>query len=99
MPNTRPIAVVPPLIDVHWVWRDDAACRDTGGDLFFHPDSERGPARRRRDAAAKAICATCPVIASCLDWALSVGEPFGIWGGLSTEDRAQLLALPAAAGL
>ena len=54
---------------------------------FFHPDGERGPARARRQAAAKAVCGTCPVIDACLQHALSVREPYGVWGGLTEDER------------
>ena len=49
-----------PVMDL-WEWQFDGACRDADQDLFFHPEGERGSARRRRAEAAKAICATCPV--------------------------------------
>lgn len=32
-------------------------------------------------AAAKSICATCPVQAACLAAAISRREPWGVWGG------------------
>jgi WhiB family redox-sensing transcriptional regulator len=60
--------------------------------MFFHPDGERGPSRRNRNNAAKAVCASCPVINECREHALSVEEPYGIWGGLSEEDRAVIIA-------
>ncbi|MTA96041.1 MAG: WhiB family transcriptional regulator, partial [Actinobacteria bacterium] len=41
---------------------------------------------------AKAICASCPVLAQCRDHALAVQEPYGIWGGLSEDERAELIA-------
>jgi len=31
----------------------------------------------------------CPVIADCRSYALKVGEPFGVWGGLCEEERPQ----------
>lgn len=31
--------------------------------------------------AAKRICAECPVIAPCLEGAISRSEPCGVWGG------------------
>ena len=64
---------------------------------FFHPDGERGPARARRQTAAKAVCARCPVIEACLKHALSVREPYGVWGGMSEEERARLVAAEPAA--
>lgn len=85
-----PITRLPPLVGANWEWRQDAACRGADHDLFFHPDDERGPRRRHREAAAKAVCASCPVIMECRTWALDVAEPFGIWGGLSAEQRDEL---------
>lgn len=40
---------------------------------------------------AKSVCAACPVVQSCLRWALAAREPYGIWGGMSAEEREQLL--------
>ena len=48
-----------------WDWQLRSACRHADPDLFFHPEGERGPARESRDRAAKLVCATCPVLASC----------------------------------
>lgn len=42
-------------------------------------------------AEAKEICADCPVIISCLDWAVRHGEQ-GIWGGVGPERRTLLRA-------
>jgi WhiB family redox-sensing transcriptional regulator len=55
--------------------------------MFFHPDGERGPSRNNRIALAKAVCASCPVIQMCREHALAVQEPYGIWGGLSEDER------------
>jgi len=38
-------------------------------------------------ATAKAICAACPVLAQCREHALKTREPYGVWGGMSEEDR------------
>jgi WhiB family redox-sensing transcriptional regulator len=73
-----------------WEWQLDGACREADPRLFFHPDGERGPARRKRDAAAVAICATCPVIQQCREHGLSVREPYGVWGGLTEDDREEI---------
>ena len=58
--------------------------------VFYHPAAERNKARKQRIAQAKAICQQCPVIAECLDHALRVREPYGIWGGRSEDERAAL---------
>jgi WhiB family redox-sensing transcriptional regulator len=74
-----------------WDWQVDAACRGLDTARFYHPENERGPSRMHREKQAKAVCARCPVIAECLRWALSAREPYGVWGGLSAEERESLL--------
>ena len=69
-------------------WRSDAACRGTDPDAFF-PVAEAGPAYERQVAAAKAVCAGCPVRAECLDEALA-RIPDGIAGGLTPAERRRL---------
>ena len=80
-----------PVADL-WEWQYDGACRKTGSESFYHPDGERGAARRLRDAAAKDICGGCPVIVACREHALAIREPFGVWGGLTEDERATLLS-------
>ena len=79
-----------PLQEVY-DWQYDGACRQVDPETFFSPDAERGPRRRAREAAAKALCAVCPVVQQCLDHALAVREPYGVWGGLNTNERENLL--------
>jgi len=85
------ISRLPIPVMEEWEWQYKGACRDLDPEAFFHPDGERGPRRRNRENAAKAVCATCPVIAACRAHALAVQEPYGIWGGLSEDDRAAIL--------
>lgn len=70
-----------------WDWQMESACRGEDPSVFFHPEGERGEARAARERAAKAICAGCPVLAECATHALAVREPYGVWGGMSEEDR------------
>lgn len=77
-----------PMMDA-WEWQYDGACRDYDTELFFHPEGERGSTRRRRAANAKAICATCPVLDQCREYALAAQEPYGIWGGMTEEERRE----------
>ena len=79
-----------PLVEV-WQWQSSGACRDLPSEMFFHPDGERGPSRRNREKKALAICATCPVILQCRKQALQIQEPYGIWGGLTEDDRIAIL--------
>jgi WhiB family redox-sensing transcriptional regulator len=75
-----------PVADL-WEWQLDGSCRTADPRLFFHPEGERGPARRDRDAAAKSVCAACPVMQECRRHALAVREPYGVWGGLTEDER------------
>ncbi len=75
-----------PVADL-WEWQLDGSCRPEGPDVFFHPDGERGPARRNRDRAAKAVCVGCPVVVSCREHALRVREPYGVWGAMTADER------------
>jgi WhiB family redox-sensing transcriptional regulator len=79
-----------PVAD-EWEWQYQGSCRELPSEMFFHPDGERGPRRRNRENTAKAICASCPVIAACRAHALAVQEPYGIWGGLSEDDRLAII--------
>ena len=45
-----------------------------------------------RESRAKAICATCAVRKPCLEYALRIREPHGIWGGLNELERKALLS-------
>lgn len=76
-----------------WEWQLQAACRGMDSAGFFHPPGERRGARARRIEAAKTICQACPARAACLDHALRTREPYGIWGGHSEAERAELLGL------
>ncbi|OLT20565.1 hypothetical protein BJF81_04655 [Ornithinimicrobium sp. CNJ-824] len=73
-----------------WEWQFQGLCRTTNPDIFFHPEGERGPSRRRREARAKAICAQCPVLRECREHALAVHEPYGVWGGMTEEEREEV---------
>ena len=84
---------LPPPLAVQWEWQADAACRGMDSAAFFHPVNERDAARENRIAAAKAICRRCPAIRECLEYALRVREPYGVWGGRSEDERAFLLGV------
>jgi WhiB family transcriptional regulator, redox-sensing transcriptional regulator len=81
----------------YWSWRSLARCRDLDSSLFFSPDGERGPTRRRRERAAKAVCATCPVQRQCAAYAVANHEPYGVWGGMTETEREAMWRRGAAA--
>lgn len=84
---------LPPPLTTNWDWQLAAACRGMDSAVFFHPPEERPAARNRRTAAAKQICHACPVHANCLSHALATREAYGIWGGMSESERADILGL------
>ncbi len=82
---------LPIPISEAWAWQLHAACRGMSSSYFFHPTNERGLERQARIQRAKQICAGCPVIDACRQQALDLQEPYGIWGGLSEDERLILL--------
>lgn len=72
-------AVSPDALD----WQGSALCAQTDPELFF---PEKGGSVRE----AKRTCLACPVRVECLDYALSNGDTFGIWGGLTDRERRKL---------
>jgi WhiB family redox-sensing transcriptional regulator len=72
-------------------WRDHAACRHCNPDLFF-PAGTTGAAVHEI-AAAKAVCADCPVQSHCLRFALRTGQAYGIWGGTTEDERIMMRRL------
>jgi WhiB family redox-sensing transcriptional regulator len=65
-------------------WQDWAACRryDEPDDFF--------PVGDHDDEDAKRVCRGCTVTADCLAYALDHGIEFGVWGGMSEEERRAL---------
>jgi WhiB family redox-sensing transcriptional regulator len=69
-------------------WRDKAACIDKDPETFYKPGRS---AQKARD-----ICNLCPVWEECLLFAMQAEAQedfwhrYGIFGGLSGEERAQL---------
>lgn len=73
-------------------WQVKAACRGPQALVFFPPSTfERKDEKQDRERRAKAICSTCAVKQPCLDYALRIREPHGIWGGLSESERKRIL--------
>lgn len=74
-------------------WRLRAECRDAPIELFFTDDEEDARnrsvqrQRRRDEVAAKALCRECPVRVQCELHAAREPEQYGIWGGLTAQER------------
>ncbi|HEY5840184.1 MAG TPA: WhiB family transcriptional regulator [Mycobacterium sp.] len=91
MPISR---LLPTPTNEAWAWQIQATCRGMSSSHFFHPWGEQGTLRQERIQRAKQVCAECPVIAACQQHALAVPELYGIWGGLSEDERLILLNRP-----
>lgn len=68
-------------------WQRDARCLDADPEIFF---PEKGGSTKE----AKRICGLCPSKEACLAYALENEERFGIWGGLSENERRRLKRAP-----
>jgi WhiB family redox-sensing transcriptional regulator len=88
--TTGQIARLPWPVLSSYEWQQWAACLQADPNLFFHPDGERGPARRLREAGALEVCADCLVHDACRRHALTVREPYGVWGGTTENDREKI---------
>ena len=75
-------------LEVDTSFWSDAACAADGGTLAHLFFSEE----LMDIAAAKRICATCPVLEQCLEGALARKEPLGVWGGQLFQNGKVLLA-------
>jgi len=65
-------------------WMPLGACQGEDPELFF----PAGPLGSRSQIdAAKQVCMCCPVRGECLAYALASGQPDGIWGGTTQEER------------
>lgn len=90
------------VTDMSEGWEDVARCRSHDPTLFFGPNRFE-PKRERlaREAQAKEICATCPVIRACGEYAVRYNEAYGVWGGMGEADRRAVVErrpVTAAAG-
>lgn len=79
-------------------WRDAGACRDEDPELFFPLGTEGRWAIQIEQA--KAVCARCPVLDACGQWALDNPRlvPNGVFGGLTDAERRNLRRRETRAG-
>lgn len=91
MVSRNPLARrLPSATQDDWEWQYEGSCATLETDDFFAPFNERGEAKRLREQRAVQVCARCPVLARCREHAVTVREPYGVWGGLTEEDREAL---------
>lgn len=78
-------------VNSFWSWQEEGLCRGMDSGEFFLDFNLRGSTKQKAIDKAKAVCKSCPVIANCLQHALSTPETYGVWGGKSEEERDTLL--------
>ena len=71
-----------------WEWQLHAKCRSTDPALFFPETGVRGNRLRAHEERAKEVCRACPVLRNCRHYAMTVSEPYGIWGAMTSRERA-----------
>jgi WhiB family redox-sensing transcriptional regulator len=64
-------------------WTKKALCAEVDPEIFF-------PEIGGTTTDVKRICKACDVKAECLEYSLRNNERFGVWGGLSEQDRRKL---------
>jgi WhiB family transcriptional regulator, redox-sensing transcriptional regulator len=69
--------------DYPTAWMADGNCRNYPPAVFF-PSDGVGVERARK------ICATCPVSAQCLEYAIEERIEHGVWGGCSERERRRI---------
>lgn len=84
-------------------WRAGALCMSdevwaevgVEQDCWF-PEKGKGRGAAQQAKLAKSICngdgerPECPVKWACREYAISTNQKFGIWGGLSEQERSQI---------
>lgn len=74
-------------------WKESAACKGMGTELFFPGRGSSGPSVQK----ARDICRDCPVRPECFTAGLQQHEggalEHGIWGGYSQPEREVMIGL------
>lgn len=65
-------------------WRQLGACRGLDPTVFYPDDEDEA-------LDAKEVCGGCGVRIACLEYALSVREKAGVWGGATERERRRMI--------
>ena len=76
----------PDYKEVDW---DRAACKDLPVNFFYRIE-ERGVSKLINLEVFRVECAPCPIWSQCLGYGTH-HENYGVWGGMTTEERQSLL--------
>lgn len=84
-------------VQLRWV-RDAELQPPSGGACiglpteWWYPKKAETSEQRQQRLTAKKVCMDCCVRKECLDYAIEAEEVYGIWGGLSFNEREQEIA-------
>ncbi|AIG81314.1 Hypothetical protein AJAP_42735 (plasmid) [Amycolatopsis japonica] len=67
-------------------WRLDAACAETGPDVFFPEQGDVSRAHRE----ARRVCLGCAVRVECFASSVAADERYGTWGGVTAGERERI---------
>ncbi|MFE7461778.1 WhiB family transcriptional regulator [Nocardiopsis terrae] len=77
-----------------WAWADAAECKGEDLELFYGPGESEAPEqteeRQARERVALEVCQECEVRPQCLEEALEHTVQYGVWGGMTEEERTEL---------
>ena len=84
--NERPVelSTAPHDPDSETAWMAEGNCR-------LHPPATFFPSDGVGVDRARKICRDCPVMSSCLEYALDARIDHGVWGGCSERERRRIL--------
>lgn len=81
-------------------WASEAACRGEDLEVFFGVENEYDTSKRHKPLMspkdiqrAKGICASCPVLRPCLSYAVEMKFEYGVWGGMTSNERKALMPI------
>ena len=69
----------------------EVSCRESDPDAWFPDEDDHMKNGKTSYVHVKKMCAVCPVKNLCLEYALTNNERYGLWGGMSPEDRKNLV--------
>lgn len=67
-------------------WRLRSACKGLPSDMFVSAEFMT----TEEEATAKGVCAGCAVVDDCLSYSIVNAVRFGVWGGLTGDERRPL---------
>lgn len=70
-------------------WQKQAACREAPTAEARRAKADKFFPAGRPSNEPKRMCADCPVVQDCLQWALEYDET-GIWGGTTDKERSKM---------